>query len=983
MYKPSNTVYLFLAITLLCVVTTTNALRKPKAPLIYPMSSNVTNVHIVAHTHDDVGWLKTVDQYYVGLNMSIAFAGVQYTLDEVIMGLLQNANRRFIYVEIAYFMRWWNEQTPELQEDVTELVHNGQLEFINGGWCMNDEATTYYDDIIDQMTLGHQFLNQKFGVTPKIGWHIDPFGHSSAQAALFANLGFEAFFICRLDYQDDAIRLADKRMEFIWNGTQSTPQYQLFTGVLRNHYCTPSGFSFEDGDDPIQNDPTLFNYNVQQRAEEFVAMALEYASHYTTNNVLIPFGCDFAYIDANLYFKNIDKLIAYINANPQYGINVFYSTPSIYTNAVNEAGVSFSVKTDDFFPYADNEYSYWTGYFVSRPALKGYVRQTNALLHVAEQLLVTSQSEIPSVQSTYFPQVEVLRQAQGVAQHHDAVSGTEKQEVAWDYAMRLSIGQYAVYEALDSVVGQLLVGSGNQSVPSMQFCPLLNESSCPALTQLAQGTNVPVVLYNSLSWSRFEHVRLPVPTATVYVSNEYGAVSSQTTTEQDGTISLSFTAEVPPFGFASYVLSTSAPQDSEAVHAEAHATAVTAGDIVMQNAFISVSFDGKTGAIKSITNVTSGSSIAVTQEYLMYDPSTGDHSSGQCSGAYIFRPVSQTPSTYTTTDPKVTYAPGSMVSTLTRYWNANMIQTFRLYANAYYLELEETVGPISIADNKGKEVISRYTTDLHTNNLWYSDANGMEMQERELNKRYSWNYTVVQPVSGNYVPVNAITYLQDTTKNQQLTFVTDRSRSCASLSDGEIEMMLHRRTLRDDGRGVGEPMNESTQIVTTTKIVFHGINNDAQSMYRPLSLEHNHPLFPVFTTTQQSPSVWSSQYRGTYSPLALNLPAGVRVHTLQWLDGSDTSIILRLQNIYELDGQDTVDPQLITLDASTLFSTYSVTSITEMNLSATLKLSSFERLSWKTNTGTWYPNNGSLDNFTVQLTPMDVRTFIITLESSI
>lgn len=80
--------------------------------------------------------------------------GVQYIIDGVVDELLKDSRRKFIYVEVAFFIRWWREQTEARKEQVKGLVKSGQLEFINGGWSMNGEQ---FRHSLSDLVWGHFF----------------------------------------------------------------------------------------------------------------------------------------------------------------------------------------------------------------------------------------------------------------------------------------------------------------------------------------------------------------------------------------------------------------------------------------------------------------------------------------------------------------------------------------------------------------------------------------------------------------------------------------------------------------------------------------------------------------------------------------------------------------------------------------------------------------------------------------------------------
>lgn len=79
-----------------------------------------------------------------------------------------------------------------------------------------------------------RLLNDTFGECgrPKIGWQIDPFGHSREMASMFAQMGYDGLFIGRLDYIEKNNRLLNKTGEMIWHGSDNLGKIHIFISIL-------------------------------------------------------------------------------------------------------------------------------------------------------------------------------------------------------------------------------------------------------------------------------------------------------------------------------------------------------------------------------------------------------------------------------------------------------------------------------------------------------------------------------------------------------------------------------------------------------------------------------------------------------------------------------------------------------------------------------------------------------------------------------
>ena len=699
---------------------------------------------------------------------------------------------------------------------------------------------------------------------------------------------------------------------------------------------------------------------------------------------------------------NLDKIIDGVNA--EGSIKAMYSTPSIYLKAKNAEPVQWTVKTDDFFPYADGPDSYWTGYFTSRPALKRYIRVSSAFLQVARHMELIGGGDGTAT--------EQLWEAQSVAQHHDAVSGTAKQAVTFDYAQRISKGSAVADAVVESTLATLLTTSGTK--PAFAYCPLYNVSQCDVVTN-SSASIVVIALYNpnARMWPNAT-ISVPSTSAKSVIYDGTGKVVPSTTLPVFTTSANSeglakyrvwFGAAVPGIGIQTYFLQQSSSEDeteaqtdsssvsevAEAVQSavshkrhsrglkaveavDVEETSAPAAPSSIQNELIKVNIDPSTGLIQSVDDLRSGANYPLVQDWAWYE---SYQAGGQDSGAYIFRPAHEGTNSLSGSQKLVNAVSTPQVSEAWVQVTDWLFTIIRLRAGVAGIEFEWTVGPVPVDDGQGKEIIIRFNTSIASNTTWYTDSNGREFQQRVRNQRPTWKWDPTQPTAGNYYPVNSVAWLADS--KSALVVNNDRSQGCASIVDGSLEFMVHRRMTQDDGRGVGEALSEpgldGKGLIITGTHVLHlvPVEYAAEAARVTASIMYS-PLHQSYAPLSGLVSDYLSGHETEVSFLKTNLPPNVDLISAHRYG---KGVLLRLAHQFGA-GESTRWSTPVSLDLASLF-TSTISDAQEVTLSGALPISAKKPYSWNTTSADESSSvRVPLKGTQVTINPAEVRTFIVT-----
>ena len=442
---------------------------------------------------------------------------------------------------------WLERYYPPEFEQIRQHVKDGRWELVGGMWCEPDLNMPCGESLVRQLLTGKRYFQEKFGVDVKIGWNPDSFGYSWQLAQIYKRSGIDYFVTQKIS----------------WNDTTTFP-YKLFQWESPDGSRVLTYFPHDYGNriDPVQD-------------AEYIGEDTPLCSGFKQQMLLYGMGDH----GGGPTRQMLDAATRWLHSPKAAFPDFKFSTAQEFFDEVNANLGSLNLPVWKSELYLQ----YHRGVYTTQAESKRRMRESEVLMLNSEKFC-------------------------SLAMLHGRLYPQQKFEDCW---RRVCFNQFH-----DMMAGSGIHVNYEDEAESLEFLrdaclPELHGSLDRITTRIStQGPGVPVVVFNSLSWERSDvaevEVQFPGPVAKVEVQEPAGRVAPSAEISRNDsthTVKVRFLARaVPAIGYKVFhVVSTDQPRDA--------ASALKANGFTLENEYLRVEIDPKTGCVSSLMNKRDGKNI--------------------------------------------------------------------------------------------------------------------------------------------------------------------------------------------------------------------------------------------------------------------------------------------------------------------------------------------------------------------------------------
>ncbi|WHZ56039.1 alpha-mannosidase [Metabacillus hrfriensis] len=126
---------------------------------------------------------------------------------------------------------WIENNEPEMFEEIKERIKQGRWEIVGGWWVQPDCNIPGGESFVRQGLYGQHYFKEKFGVTAKVGYNVDSFGHHGMLPQILKKSGMDQYIFMRPSPQEKGL---PNRL-FWWESDDGS---RVLTYRIPFEYCT-------------------------------------------------------------------------------------------------------------------------------------------------------------------------------------------------------------------------------------------------------------------------------------------------------------------------------------------------------------------------------------------------------------------------------------------------------------------------------------------------------------------------------------------------------------------------------------------------------------------------------------------------------------------------------------------------------------------------------------------------------------------------